>query len=90
MNALTDHVMDEYLKNEEEQAALEGLTDEQRQIHEERVKVNKFISGTLPKSRMDNSVNESVRELGEEMVADKINDILKEVSRQNKTEEKKF
>ena len=87
LNALTEMILDEYLKEEQEEAALRGMTDEERQIEEERKKLTGFMSGKYGDGRVD-QMSESFRALGEEMIAEKIHEILaKDVPTERKQKE---
>jgi hypothetical protein len=46
---MTEHILEEYLKNEQEEAALRGMSDDERQIYEEKKRVTGFITNQYSK-----------------------------------------
>lgn len=80
---MTDLVLDDYLKNEEEEAKLQNLPDDERQIHEEWRKFTGFVS----QYQRDPEISESFMKMGEEMIAEKINEIFRDAPRERKLDQ---
>lgn len=81
LNALTEQILEEYLRNEQEEAKLAGLTDEERKIEEERRKLNSFMSGQF--RPQEDQMSESFKRVGEEMITEKLAEIFeKELPKQ--------
>lgn len=88
VDALTDLILEEYLKYERENKEFEHLTEEEKiqrqEYYREREKVTGFMASLNKSHIFSDSVDPTVKDIGEEIFNEKIDSIFKELEKDKK------
>ena len=88
VDQLTDLILEEYLKHENQMKQQENLTEEEKEYLRQRERVNGFVAGlNLSQSYSHDSMDPTVKDIGEEVLKDKIDSIFNALQKDKKKEE---
>ena len=88
LDAVTDLILREYLKNDIESKEYADMTEEERENHREKEKISSFMASLNKNQMFSDSVDPTIKDLGEEILNEKLEDLFKDLRKGKKNEER--